>query len=399
MAQDNVNKALATLSETKDAYVPNITTGTAVGPSYGITLNVPTIFTVSGGSLIFNDSQRSYIRAAKAGLESSKLALADAREQVEEDTAITYLSLDSALRRQAALAEEYGYALKLASIVQDRLNAGFDSPMELKKSHRTALQIRLQQLQLDDEIASLRNHLEHLIALPGDQFVTVPDSIPASLTTPSATSFSTSYSDTSAVLAASANATSKRQQALGDACYTAWKPQITLEGQYGRISPINNVSSYYRLNGNYNTAAIAVQFQFSLLNAARKAKARETMADASHAMHEADLLRIQQNETRLKLQHSIAELTTKAELAQVDQGIAQDELDATLIRLKSSSGESSTTPMTPKDEANARMQERQRYLDLLDTMQQLHETQLSLLRQTGQLETWLRSLNQGPAKP
>lgn len=398
MAQDDVNKALATLSETKDVYIPNITTGTAAGPSYGITLNVPTIFTVSGESLIFSYSQHDYMRAAKAGLESSRLALADAREQVEEDAAITYLALDSALRRQAALAEEYDYALKLTSIVQDRLNAGFDNPMELKKSHRTALQIRLQQLQLDDEIASLRNHLEHLIALPSDQLVTVPDSIPTTFATPSATSSSTSYPDTSAVLAANANATSKLQQARGDARATTWRPQITLEGQYGRISPINNVSSYYRLGGNYNSAALAVQFQFSLLNAARKAKARETMADASHALHEADLLRTQQNETRLKLQHSIAELATKAELAQTDQGIAQDELDATLVQLKSGSGGGSP-PMTPKDEANAHIQERQRYLDLLDTMQQLREAQLSLLRQTGELETSLQSLSHSPAKP
>jgi hypothetical protein len=44
------------------------------------------------------------------------------------------------------------------------------------------------------------------------------------------------------------------------------------------------------------------------------------------------------------------------------------------------------------DEQNARIQERQRFIDLVDATYQLRDAQLSLLRQTGQLETWLQSV-------
>ena len=50
--------------------------------------------------------------------------------------------------------------------------------------------------------------------------------------------------------------------------------------------------------------------------------------------------------------------------------------------------------MTPKDEQNARIQERQRYLDLLDADFQLRQIQINMLRMNGQLEDWLKSAAQ-----
>jgi hypothetical protein len=47
--------------------------------------------------------------------------------------------------------------------------------------------------------------------------------------------------------------------------------------------------------------------------------------------------------------------------------------------------------MTPKDEQTARIQERQRFLEVLDAEFQLRQTQIYLLRQNGELEDWLKS--------
>ncbi len=51
--------------------------------------------------------------------------------------------------------------------------------------------------------------------------------------------------------------------------------------------------------------------------------------------------------------------------------------------------------MTPKDEQNARITERQRYLDVLDAKVKLMQTQINLLRQTGELEQWLKAVSVG----
>jgi outer membrane protein TolC len=377
MAQDDVNRATAGLAESKSVFIPSLSGSIGAGPSYGITTSVPTIFTINAQSLAFNFSQLDYIRAARAGIQASVAALLDSREQVEEDAAITYISLDRARQRQAAMAEEYGFAQELVSIVQDRLEAGMDTPLELKQARRTAVQLRLQELQLDDEIASLRDHFSQLTGVPADHLGTISDSIPsAPLFDASVSSGPMEYPDTPGVLSAEANARAKREQAIGDSHYT-WRPQISFIAQYGRISPFNGAATYYNLTDNYNTAFAAAQVQLPFFDQNRKAKARESLVDAEHAEHTVAFLREQQSASRVKLQHSITELATKAGLAGLDQGIAQDQLNAMLIEVASGSGRESGPPMTPKDEMNARIQERQRYLEMLDGTFQLREAQNS----------------------
>ena len=46
--------------------------------------------------------------------------------------------------------------------------------------------------------------------------------------------------------------------------------------------------------------------------------------------------------------------------------------------------------MTPKDEQNQRIAEREKYLAVVDSNFQLRQAEINLLRQTGQLEQWLR---------
>ena len=47
--------------------------------------------------------------------------------------------------------------------------------------------------------------------------------------------------------------------------------------------------------------------------------------------------------------------------------------------------------MTPKDEQTSRIAEREKFLAVLDAGFQMRQTQINLMRQTGDLETWLKS--------
>ena len=48
MAQADVDKALATLQQLRDAYIPNIVGGSGIGPpSYGFPLGQPSIFNIT----------------------------------------------------------------------------------------------------------------------------------------------------------------------------------------------------------------------------------------------------------------------------------------------------------------------------------------------------------------
>jgi outer membrane protein TolC len=371
-------------------YLPAIVGGSGLGYSYGFPLGQPTVFNVGSQSLLFNYSQRDYIRAARAGLEAANFALRDVRQIVEEDVAITYIALDRAQQRKAALGAEYGFATRLVSIVQERLDAGQENAIELLKARRTAAQIHLLQIQLDNEIDSYADHLAHLANLPSAQLTTLSDSIPTLGRPTLISTTATTVPDSPAVSAAMANASAKRHLAFGDSRYIM-RPQVAFVTQYSRFSNFNNYKEFYPTFNNFNAAAIGVQIQLPLFDRVHQDKARSSQADALHADQEARSARNQFLEGRLKLQHATSELAARADLAAIDRDLAQNQLDALLIQLQSAPSSGNAPLMTPKDEQNARIQERQRFLDLLDADFLLRQTQIYLLRQNGQLEDWLKS--------
>lgn len=394
-AQAQVDKARAALSESRDIYVPSIVGGSGLGYSYGFPVGQPSIYNFSAQSLVFNFSQHDYIRAARAALDAANYALMDTRQAVAEDTAVTYLALDRDLQRQSALKDENGDANRLVSIVEERLDAGQDSRIELTTAKLTNAQIHLSSLHDEDETDIDRDHLARLIGLPSDGLTTLSSSIPR-IATPEASSILSGLESSPGVQAAYAQARAKQEQAFGDARYE-WRPQIAFGAQYSRFASYNNYSTYYQ-NFQHNNAEIGVQITFPVFDLAHRAKARESAADAVHALREADHERDQFLTGRLRLSHAAEELSARLDVAQLDRQLAEEQLDAMNIQLQSGTGNPNAPPMTPKDEQKARIAERQKYISVLDMTLQLRQTQINLLRQTGQLESWLKSLSSATIK-
>jgi len=392
-AEAEVARATAALAEAKDVYVPSVMASSGLGYSYGYPLGTPTIFSFQAQSLVFNFSQLDYIRAARSGLAAANLSLKDARQQIAEDAATTYLALDRAQQRKAAMEQESTYAARLVEVVHDRFDAGQESAIELAKARRTKLQIQLQQLQMDDEIAAQTDHIIRLLGVGGARFDTIPASVPE---IPIVSLSSSPIPDSPAVLAAFANAKAKREQAFGDSRYVL-RPQIGFAAQYSRFSTFNNYQLFYpAITNNLNAFGVGIQIQLPLYDAGHRAKARESLAAAASSESDALYARQQEAEGRIKRQHSADELVVRAQLAELDNEIAQQQLDAMLVELNSGTGNGSGPQMTPKDEQNARILESQKYLDLLDSRFQLQQIEIGLLRQSGQLEQWLKSISIKP---
>ena len=400
-ARADVDKALAVLQQLRDAYIPNVVGGSGLGPpSYGFPLGQPSIFNITSQSLVFSYSQRDYLRAAQAALDAANFSLKDIREGVAEDTAITYLALDRDMQRQAALQEQQSFADRLVNIVQDRLDAGQDTPIDLTTSRLTAAQVRLARLRAEDETDADRAHLARLIGLPAQALGTTSDSVPAFPTVSSDLTL-TPTTTSPAVDSAYAMARSKLETAFGEARYL-WRPQITFDAQYSRFAKFNNLQDYY-FRFQQNNAAVGVQITVPLYDMAHRAKAREAAADAAHAQHEADTIRDQFFDNRLRARHTAAELSARAEIASLDQQLAQQQLEVLLVQLKAGSGNLSGPQMSPKDEQTARIAEREKFVAVLNTNFEARQAAISLMRAAGELETWLaatvRAQPPAPAKP
>jgi outer membrane protein TolC len=397
MAKADVDKAQAALQELRDAYIPAVVGSSGLGPpSYGFPLGQPSIFSINAQSLVFSYSQRDYIRSARATLDAANLALTDVRQAVAEETALTFVALDRDTQRQSALNAEVGFSSLLIRIVQERLDAGQDTAINLTTARLSEAQIRLARLRADDETNFDQAHLAQLIGLPAQGLSIFSISIPA-IAAPEPDSPSLPQASSPAVESAYASARSKREIAFGDARYI-FRPQISFAAQYSRFAKFNNLQDYY-IRFQQNNAAIGVQINLPLFDAARRAKARQSAADAAHSEREADVTRNQFFESRLKAQHTMAELVVRAEVAGLDQQLAQQQLDILLIQLKSGTGNSSGTQMSPKDEQASRIAEREKFLSALDANFQMRQAQINLLRQTGGLDAWLRLAAQTSGTP
>ena len=392
MSEAAVQKAQAALSETRDVYVPNLTASGGFGQGFGVPTGLPTVFSLSSQSLVFNYSQRDNIRAAASGLAAAKLALNEMREQVEEDVVVTYLNLDSDERCAATMTQEYDDAARLVIIVQDRLNAGHDTRMNLLRAQRTAKQIELDQLNLQDEIATLSDHLSRLMGLSDDRLTAITTSIPE-LPSVQAAAENGTQSYSAGIRSAVASARSKQQLSFGLNRYRL-RPQMSLGINYSRIDTgQNGYATYYPsfAGKSQNAVSVYLEMELPIYDRLHQHQADEATAEARRAHFETEQQRNQFLEGRFKLRRSAAELDKRSDLAQIDQDIAQEQVRVVTAQLSAANGSSGGEQMTPVDEQNAKLTESARTIDLLHAQFQLSQAKVNLLRQTGQLDDWLKA--------
>ena len=390
IAASDVQRATAALAEARDAYVPNLQIGSSLGYTYGFPVGQPSIVNVSSQSLFYSFSQPDYVRASRASLKAAELILRDSRDQVTLDCALAYVQLDTDTREIAVLDEEKADAEKLVSIERDRLVAGVDSRMEETRAEITSAQIDISRLNIEDDAGDQRQRLSHLTGLPTASFIPDSKSIPPVPDLGSGDSLTAqALASNAGIQAADANARSKLDVSRGDENQN-YRPQLGFGLAYSRYAEFNNYNQYY-LRFQHNNFDVGVQVTFPIFDFSRRAKARESAADANHAVIEAQQTKNQTSERVASLRHGLEELRAQRRLAQLQSEYAQEQLQAIRTELTSGTGSSSAAPVTPKDEELARIQAQQRYQDALSANLSVLRAQLDLLRTIGSIQDWITS--------
>jgi hypothetical protein len=202
------------------------------------------------------------------------------------------------------------------------------------------------------------------------------------------------------VASAFASAQARQQQAKGDATFRFW-PQINFVTQYNRYATFTN--SFKTLEGfsqshiAANEAALGVQITMPFFDKARSARADRSLAEAARAFHDAQNTQLDALDGLSRSRRSISELRAQAEVATLQQQLAQQQLDVLRVQLKSGTGNPNGTEMSPKDEQSALIAERDKYLAVVDAGFQLRQAEIQLLRQSDELESWLKSAVTSPA--
>lgn len=387
----NVRKANAALAESNDAYIPNFTLGSSPGYAYGFPFGYPSVFSATSQSLLVSFSQRDYVRAARAGVNSANLNLKDVQQQVALDVSLDYVELEYDLKEIAALDEENGYAGALVQVEQQRVGAGVDAHTAELEAELTAAQVDEKRIHLQNDAEEMREKLAHLTGLPATGLTTVGASIPPA---PSASTIENVDAQTApnnpGISAAYANAKAKLYTAFGDARQN-YRPLITFGAQYSFFEKFADYTKYFPTGFQYNNVAIGVVVNIPLFDATRRAKARESAADAVHAQADADASLDVLSEQTSTMRGTLRELGAQQRVAQVQSELAQEQLKTVETELANGTGTPNAPPVPPSQAQRAHIEERERYDEMLDADFSLMKVELNLLRVTGQLDAWVRS--------
>jgi outer membrane protein TolC len=392
VAEANQQRTRAIWLETRDIYIPSVSVGSGLGYSYGFPLGNPTLFNVQSQFLAFSFSQRDYIRSAHSAVKAATLSLKDQRRQVILDASVSYIELSKTLAEIQALEQAAADADKLASVVQDRLEAGLESKMDLTQAKLTRAQIQLQKIHLEDHADELRQHLSGLTGLDANAITPTASSVPP-LPDLDFQGLMSKEDEAPAVQAAFATAEARMYDAKGDK-RAQNRPIVLGEFQYARFAGFNGYGQYYN-HFVPNNVGIGINATWPIFDRMKRDKAQESAAIAQHDRQQAELAKIQNDEGNLALWHSLRELEAQEQVADLQQQLAQDTLTATVTQMNQ--GGTNGQPVTPQQADQYRVEERTRFVGLQDAQFNVTKVKLDLLSATGDLEDWAKETPESPS--
>jgi outer membrane protein TolC len=326
------------------------------------------------------------IRSARASLTAAQASLRDTREKIVADTALAYIELDTDRRELEALDQQHSFGERLVEIERQRNAAGLSSAMDVTQAELTNAQLELRRLHIQDNMSLLRLRLANLTGMTENSVDPESSSIPAAPIPPTPATLNATLSSSAAIASFEADAQSKQYIAAADRG-SILRPQIAFGIQYSRYAEFNNYAEYY-LRFQHNNFDVGIDMTLPIFDSQARDRARGSAADAVHAREQASLFRLQLAEQTRQLSGGLAELRAQQKIARLQSDFAQENVDAVVTQLQNGSGNPNATPLTPRDEEKARIEERRRYVEKLDADFLLMQAQIQLQRSLGTVEEW-----------
>ncbi|HET9840010.1 MAG TPA: TolC family protein [Candidatus Angelobacter sp.] len=382
LAQADLQRAQSAVTQTRDVYLPQMVLGSGLGASYGFPLSLegaaPSIFNLNFQGALLNGAQRSYIKAARSDVAATRAQNADRRNDVVMETALDYIQLDLLDSSLEIQREQERSAAKFQDIVNQRVQAGLDSQVEVTRARLAGARTKLDIAQTQAAADQLRLRLSQLTGLPASSIHTSTETIPAMPAAPQDAELPAAVTNNPTVKAAEAAAEGKQFRAQAE--HRQLYPAVDYVGQYAVLARFNNYDQFFQKFQRHNVTA-GVAIRFPIFNPVQRAAAEVAKAEAVKSRKEAQNVRDQVSTETLKLQRSVQQLSAAREVAQLEHQLAQADIEATHAKIESGGA-------SLKDEENARVVEHERYTAYLNASFELDRAQVQLMRQTGGLEGW-----------
>jgi len=377
--------AAASYHELRNSYIPQLNAGAGIGYSDGFPLSLegaaPSLFNVNAQSALLNPALKDFIRAAQADEAVSGFRTKDQRNQVIQDTVLSYAELAKWEQRLTALRVAEDAEKKMEAAVAERVKEGVDSEIEQTQARLSVARVHLRITEASGAADVLREHLSRLTGIPVASFEIEPATMPALPAVREEDASLTTTSDANPnVQAAVEHARAQFLRVTGER-RSLW-PSIDFAAQYANLATYNNYQKYYQPHSfQPNNATVGIALHLPFLNLAQHAKVQEAESDAVKAQKQAEAARNQASEETLRLERSVTQMEAARDVAELEYEIAQKNVTAVETRM-----ESSTANLHDLD--SARTQASERFITLQDVTFELERSQVALMRATGSLESW-----------
>jgi outer membrane protein TolC len=385
-AEAMAQRAYASYRETRNQYLPTLVVGSGLGYTQGFPLSLegaaPAIVNTTAQSTVFNPALREFIREARTEWQATTLRSKDERDQLIQDTVLSYTELSKWESLLAHLTEDYSAALKMEQLVNERIQAGVDSPQARTQARLNTARVYLHISQAQGSMDVLRARLAQWTGLPAASIETMSDSIPALPEIKQEDNLAARAVEVSpGVQIASLHSTALNFHARGE--HRSMWPSFDFAAQYALLATFNNYQHYFQPHSfQPNNASIGMVIRFPFFSPSQRSKARAADYDALRSKHEEETARNQVSAQTLRLQRSVEQLAAAQDVAELEYEVAKSSLDAVQIRVDAGTA-------TIHDEDDALNQTNERYDTLQDTRFELQRARIALLRATGDLSSWL----------
>lgn len=382
IADADEKKAKAGYLEMRNQYLPQMTLGSGIAYSNGFPLSIegsaPSIINLNSSQYLVNFAGRDFLKAARTEWGAAQKSTQDKRAQVILDTALTYAELDKYTSSLKIMQQQQESAQRAEQVAGDRFHAGLDPETELTKAKLNSARVRMAAANARGNADLLRLKLSQLTGLAAENIETVTETIPQ---LPDAPTSVTKEQVNNHLAVQSANDVAAGRELRAKAEHKLNLPAIDLAGQYGLLARYNNYDQFFNKFQRHNvTVGLVIRFPF--LNFAQNARAEAADAEALKAKKEAEATKAQVASDTLKLHRTIEQLAAARDVAKYEYQLASS--DSSAARTRVDAGQA-----TVRDQENARLAEQQKYSAFIDAQFELERAQMTLMRQTGEIEKWV----------
>jgi outer membrane protein TolC len=365
---------------TRAVFRPNFYTGTGAAYTNGFPLmaggGVPAIFSLSYDQQIFNPPLKGEQRAAEQRAEEQRFSMEGVRDSVMVRAALEYLELAKVRHAQELMRGERLSAGRILESMRERADAGRELPIEVTRAQLTTARIEQRMAQLEDREDLLSGELRDMMGLPPDLPIEVSaEDLPGAAADEAKDLVLQAMANNIELKQAEIERRAREEKLKGE--QGGYWPTVSLIGQYNILSNTNNYTDFFK-KFQRNNVIFGLEVRIPIF----ASRTTSAVAFARADLNTAELLlakkrsELSLNVRRMTRQVHEADLT--GEVARLELQLSQENLRILQIQFDQGRG-------SLRDLEAAHLDENDKWLSFLDANYARQQTQLELLRTTGQL--------------